>query len=268
MPPVKAHTMNIHRSIHLAGRYYRAYPPDAPLGYAEDSLELKLDETVFLLVDVYGRGFDPGDDLGSAAEFYKRSALANKSIVVDHIAPAKAAARAAGLPIVYLTNYLSPAMNEHNEWRHMSMRTAGIDVLEAWREPNDVLTFSRVIAPQAGDYLITKQLYSGFFETHLDSLLRSLNARNLVAVGFDSRICLGTTVIDAMYRNYRVIVLRDCTATTEYVETEAQGWANWMAIRFIETCVGYTATAADWIGACQAVAPAMVASADGRADPS
>jgi nicotinamidase-related amidase len=148
----------------------------------------------------------------------------------------------------------------------MSLRTVGIDVLEAWREPNDVLTFSRVIAPEADDYVIKKQLYSGFFETHLDSLLRSLNARNLVTVGFDSRICLGTTVIDAMYRNYRVIVLRDSTATTEYVETQAEGWANWMAIRFIETCVGYTATAAEWIAACQAVASATVASGAGRAD--
>jgi hypothetical protein len=77
------------RSIHLAGRYYRAYPPDAPLGYTEDALELNLDETVFLLVDVYGRGFDPGDDLGSAAEFYKRSVLANRSIVVERIAPSQ-----------------------------------------------------------------------------------------------------------------------------------------------------------------------------------
>jgi hypothetical protein len=71
MPPVKAHTMNTRRSIHLAGRYYRGYPPDAPLGHAEDTVELSLDETVFVLVDVYGRGFDPGDDLGSAAELYK-----------------------------------------------------------------------------------------------------------------------------------------------------------------------------------------------------
>ena len=119
-----------------------------------------------------------------------------------------------------------------------------------------MLTFSRVIAPHADDYVIRKQLYSGFFETHLDSLLRSLNARNLVTVGFDSRICLGTTVVDAMYRNYRVVVLRDCTATTEYVETQAGGWANWMAIRFIETSVGYTSTSAEWVQACETRAAA------------
>jgi ureidoacrylate peracid hydrolase len=61
-----------------------------------------------------------------------------------------------------------------------------------------------------------------------------------------------------MYRNYRVIVLRDCTSTGEYVETAAEGWANWMAIRFIESNVGYTSTAAEWVHACQAHALATV----------
>ena len=68
-------------------------------------------------------------------------------------------------------------------------------------------------------------------------MLRSLNARNLVTVGFDSRICLGTTVIDAMYRNYRVIVLRDCTATTEYVETQADGSGPYIDVFNLE-CKG------------------------------
>ena len=242
------------RTIRLKGRYYRSYPLDNPLGYAEEELALCLDETVFLLVDVYGKGFDEDRDLGNASEFYTRAVEANRDIVVDHIVPAKVAARRIGLPIVYLTNYLSPALNEHHEWRNLSLRMANIDVLEAWQEPNDILVFSKIIAPEEGDYVIKKQFYSGFFETHLDSLLRSLNARNLVTVGFDSRICLGTTVIDAMYRNYRVIVLRDCISTGEYVETEKEQWANFIATRFIETGVGYTTTAEEWIRACHALA--------------
>jgi ureidoacrylate peracid hydrolase len=136
------------------------------------------------------------------------------------------------------------------------MRTLNIDVLEAWTEPNDALAFSDVVAPAEGEYLIKKQFYSGFFETHLDSLLRSLGARTLVVVGFDSRICLGTTITDAMYRNYRVITLRDCIGTHEEAETEAGGWANFLALRYIESNIGYTATAAEWIAACQAVAAA------------
>ena len=240
------------RIIRPMCRYYRNYPSGNPLGYAEEELELELDETVFLVVDVYGKGFDEDHDLGNAPEVYKRAVEANRDIVVNHIRPAKLAAKRAGLPIVYLTNYLSPALNERHEWRNLSLRTMNVDVLEAWPEPNDILVFSDIIAPEEGEYVIKKQFYSGFFETHLDSLLRSLNARNLVAVGFDSRICLGTTVIDAMYRSYRVIVLRDCTSTGEYIETKEERWANFIAIRFIETAVGYTSTSEEWIRACDA----------------
>ena len=242
--------METSRGIRLTGRYYRQYPPGRPLGYAEDELCLGLDDTAFLIVDVYGLGYDSDRDLGEAPEFYRTAVERNREIVVNHIRPAKDAARAAGLPVVYLNNYLAPSTNEGTEWRNMSIRTCGVDVLESWKEPNDILAFSKVIAPEEGDYLIQKQMYSGFFETHLESLLKSLGVRNLVAVGFDTRICLGTTVTDAMYRNYRVVVLRDGCRTNEYPETEAEGWANWLGIRFFECNVGYTCTSEAFVTAC------------------
>jgi nicotinamidase-related amidase len=240
-------------SIRLKARYYRRYPPDNPLGYAEEELSLDLDETVFLIVDVYGLGFDEDAGYGDVDEFYKHLIDADRDIVVHHIKPSKVAAKRAGLPVVYLTNYLAPSTTENNEWRNMSIRTCGVDVLEAWKEPTDVLAHSKIIAPEADDYLIKKQHYSGFFETHLESLLKELGARNLVTVGFDSLICLHGTVLDALYRNYQVIVLRDCVGTTEHVETREGGWANWLAIRYIECNIGYTATSQDFIRACESL---------------
>lgn len=242
------------RSIHLTGRYYRQYPPGRHLGQAEEPLVLDVDRTVFVLVDVYGRGYDAGSAPGDAPEMYTAAVERNRDIVVDHIRPARDAARALGLPVVYLTNYLAPSTNARTEWRNMSIRTCNVDVLEAWQEPNDILAFSDVIAPGPGDYLIKKQMYSGFFETHLDSLLRSLDAYTLVVVGFDLRICLGTTVTDAMYRGYRVIVLRDCTATGEYPDTEEGQWGTRMGIRHIEANVGYTSTSVDFVRACREAA--------------
>ena len=236
--------------LNLTGRYYRQYPPGAHLGHTTDDLELGLDNTAFLLVDVYGKGYDEDGDKGDVPNLYSAAVENNKSIVVDHIRPSKDAAKSLGLPIIYVTNYLAPSTNEGTEWRNLSIRTCGVDVLDSWPEPNDILAFSDVIAPGEGEYLIEKQMYSGFFETHLDSLLRSLGVRNLVVVGFDLRICLGTTVTEAMYRNYRVVVLRDCTSTSEYPETEAGQWANWFGIRFIEANVGYTSTSEAFIQAC------------------
>lgn len=239
-------------SMALTGRYYRNYPVGAPLGHIEEVFELEVDRTVFLIIDVYGLGF--GQEAMSAAvpELYRKWVRDNRNVVVDNIVPAKAAAKKLGLPVVYLTNYLSPALGGQSELRNISLRVDGIDLLEAWKEPNDVLSISDIIAPAEGDFLVKKQLYSGFFETHLDSLLRRLDARNLVAVGFESQVCLGTTVTDAMYRNYGVWVLRDAIATSEWPETVEGRWANFMAVRFIETHVGLTCTTQQWVQACEA----------------
>ena len=96
--------------------------------------------------------------------------------------------------------------------------------------------------------------YSGFFETELDSVLRSRGISNLVAVGFDSRICLSATLTDAMYRGYRVVALRDAIGTTEYPDTAQGGWASLLAERYLESNVGYTATTEVFISACSSVA--------------
>jgi nicotinamidase-related amidase len=235
-------------SISLNCRYYRNFPPK---GYSEENLSLDLKETTFLIIDAYGLGFDQDSEYGQVSELYKSGVELYRDTVVNYIKPAKVAAKKLGFPVVYLTNYLAPSTTANNEWRNMSIRTCGVDVLKEWKEPTDIFQFSKIIAPEEGDYLIKKQHFSGFFETHLESLLKELNTKNLVVVGFDAGICLHGTVIDALYRNYRVVVLRDCIRTCEYPETEEGGWNNFLAIRFIECNVGYTSTAEDFIRACQ-----------------
>ena len=239
-------------ALTISARYYRNYPRPDRLGYAEQTLELPIDETVFLLVDVYGR-YDHEPELEGARN------AGHATIVRDRIAPAKAAARRAGLRTLYVTNRLRAGLSAGNEWRTMSLRTHGVDVLETWRPPNDDhLAFSDFIAPRADEAVVEKQVFSGFFETNLDSVLRGYGARNLIVVGGDGMICLGTTVVDAMYRDYRVVALRDGVITNEYPETKAAEWASFMAIRQIETTVGYTITSQQFIAACDAVAAGSV----------
>jgi nicotinamidase-related amidase len=243
-------------TLRLPGRYYRLYPTIAePLGHAEEHLELDPAETVLLIVDVYGLGFGDEADSGDVPGLYAVDPVM-RDIVRNRIRPVKDAAKRAGLKVVYLTNHLSPGLNEGNEWRNLSIRTVDVDVLDAWREPNDILAHAKVIAPDPDDVVIPKQYYSGFHGTTLDLCLRGLGARNLVMVGFDSRICLGNTTTDALYHNYRVVVLRDCVRTLEYPETREGEWANFIAIRYIETNTGYTSTADDWIAACDTLGDA------------
>ncbi|MGW3955489.1 isochorismatase family cysteine hydrolase [Streptomyces sp. NPDC004752] len=245
-------------TLTLPGRYYRMYPSfENPLGHAEEQLELDPDRTGFLIVDAYGRGFDDETGDTGLAGIYAADPVV-REIVREHIVPAREAARRIGLPVVYLTNHLSPGLAESTEWRNLSMRTCDVDVLEAWQEPNDILAFSKVIAPGPGEPLIRKQMYSGFYETTLDSTLRARDIKDLVVVGFDSRICLGNTVTEAMYRGYRVVVLRDCVRTFEYPETRQGELANLLAIRYIESNVGYTSTSAEFAAACARTADGRV----------
>jgi nicotinamidase-related amidase len=220
---------------------------------AYSSVDLDPSRTAMLLIDVYGKSVEEaGDEAAATPEFLRPSPRDPRpQLVRDRIAPAKLAARAAGIATTYVTNHLSDGLTAQSEWRNMTLRTCGIDVLDAWRPPTPSLDYSSVITPDALDVVIRKQHYSGFFETDLDSHLRALDVNTLILAGFDSRFCLAATATDAMYRNYRVVVLRDATHTFEYDDTEASQSANMLAIRYIESAVGYTSTSAEFIACCE-----------------
>src|SRR5436305_15233865 len=59
---------------------------------------------------------------------------------------------------------------------------------------------------------IPKRRFSGFFETDLDLRLRELGIRTVIVVGIVTNICVRSTVHDAFFRGYDVIVPRDCVA--------------------------------------------------------
>lgn len=251
-------TTRLTAPLELTGRYYRLFPPEAPLGTAYENLVLHPARTALLLIDVYGKSREElGDKIDDLPAFLRPAEGDRRpAIISDQIAPAKRSARKAGIKTIYVTNYLSPGLTNQSEWRNMSLRTCDADVLKVWQPPTEALAYPKSIAPDDEDIVVQKQLYSGFFETHLDSLLRSLDIHTVVLVGFDSRICLATTATEAMYRNFRVIVVRDATDTYEYPETRDAGMANFLAIRFIESSVGYTCTTQEFIDACEGSAAA------------
>jgi len=68
---------------------------------------------------------------------------------------------------------------------------------------------------------IPKRRFSGFFETDLDLRLRELGIRTVIVVGIVTNICVRSTVHDAFFRGYDVIVPRDCVAATGEREQES-----------------------------------------------
>jgi len=249
-------------TVRIRGRYYRMYPPGQFQGHAERELVLDTAETAFLVVDVYGLGFDP-EPLSAGDKWIvsPQYTAALKEIVVNHIRPALDAARAVGLPIVYVSNSapriaLSRSAYWEQKWDTLHVdkdqlyAEENVDPREYHQGPSDVLKYSKIIAPREGDHYIRKHVHSGFFDTRLDTLLRNLDCKTLVCVGFALDMCLGTTMIDALWRNYRVLLLRDCTYAIEIPGIDEPGsWTNrW--ILYTECAIGYTTTSESWIAAC------------------
>lgn len=86
------------------------------------------------------------------------------------------------------------------------------------------------IRPQAGDIVIDKHRWSGFYETSLDLILRSLDVEHLIVGGFVTDCCVMTTVFDAYARDYQVSFVTDISAATNVGSHKASilMMANWV----------------------------------------
>ncbi len=82
------------------------------------------------------------------------------------------------------------------------------------------------------DYVVEKRTYSGFYDTGLDSLLRSLykgeGAKTVVLGGLHTHMCVRHTAADAFFRGYRIVVASDGVEAFT-AEDQAQG------LKYLET---------------------------------
>ena len=83
----------------------------------------------------------------------------------------------------------------------------------------------------ADNAVITKQRYSGFFETTLEAALKKVNPAKLIICGVCTDICVLHTVADARNRDYPVEVPVNCVAS---FDAEAHRWA----LRHMEKVLG------------------------------
>jgi nicotinamidase-related amidase len=72
------------------------------------------------------------------------------------------------------------------------------------------------LEPLPGEFRVVKKRFSAFHETELDMLLRRLGVTTLVIGGTQYPNCVRGTAVDALARDYRVVVVTDaCSAADE-----------------------------------------------------
>jgi nicotinamidase-related amidase len=70
------------------------------------------------------------------------------------------------------------------------------------------------LKPEEGkDYIVEKRTYSGFYETGLDPLLRSLykgdGVKTVLLGGLHTNMCIRHTSADAFFRGYQIVIAQD-----------------------------------------------------------
>ncbi|QHI98569.1 pyrimidine utilization protein B [Xylophilus rhododendri] len=169
--------------------------------------------------------------------------------VIDNIVQAIADARAAGMLVVFLQNGWDAAYVE-----------AGGPGSPNWYKSNALKTMRRkpelagrflakggwdyelipACQPQPGDIVVPKTRYSGFFNSTLDSTLRSRGIRSLVFTGIATNVCVESTLRDAFHLEYFSVMLEDATHEL------GGGAIQKAAVYNVETFFGWVSTVADF----------------------
>lgn len=168
---------------------------------------------------------DMQNDFGARGGMFHRAGIDIAPIerAVEPTARVLEAGRAAGLPVVYIVMQFRPDLSDAgppgtpNRIKHAALGL-GREVPAPGGAAGRILvegTWNTAIlprlAPRPGEAVVPKQRYSGFFGTDLDRTLRDRGIDTLVVTGCTTSVCVESTVRDAMFRDYRCVVLEDCT---------------------------------------------------------
>lgn len=153
------------------------------------------------------------------------------------------AARAAGAPVIFV-QMIHEAATDSDAWTWRSAGKSG----SVCRKGSWGAEFTGV-APLPDEPVVIKHRYSGFINTRLDSVLRTLKIENLIMTGVSTNICVESTARHGYMLDYHIVFLSDCTAA--YSPEEHEGTLYNMRTHF-----GVVATSDD-VAALWNAAPAL-----------
>jgi nicotinamidase-related amidase len=114
-------------------------------------------------------------------------------------------ARREGKPVIYVCDAHAADDREFSKFgwpAHAVKGTSGGQVVDE-------------LKPEAGDIIVEKTSYAGFYKTRLDGILKDLGIDSLRLTGTVTHICILFTAYDAVVRDYAVTVVEDGVAGIE-----------------------------------------------------
>ncbi|RBI68394.1 cysteine hydrolase [Roseovarius sp. TE539] len=162
---------------------------------ADEGIELRSDRTALLVVDMVRDFCDPDGAMalpGSERLYPIQNAMLTT-------------ARAQGAVIGWIADRHRPGSRREREFvkrvPHCLEGTPGAEIVPQLQR-------------EADEFLFVKRRYSAFFGTDLDITLRDNLIDTLVIFGVVTNICVRSTVHDAFFNGYQVVVPHDACAAT------------------------------------------------------
>lgn len=201
--------------LKVSGYYDGTQANEIVLPAKPEPLSINLKETAIIVVDMQN-AYATKDGYLDRAGFD----ISSTGPVIQQTAKVLDVARNAGMPVVYFQNGWDPEYTE-----------AGGPGSPNWYKSNALKTMRKQpelmgtllakgtwdyemveeLAPQPGDIIIPKTRYSGFYNTNLDSMLRSRGIKTLVFTGIATNVCVESTLRDGFFLEYFGVVLADAT---------------------------------------------------------
>ena len=191
----------------------------ASVATQQGQVQIELTRTAVIVVDMQ-------NDFGHPQGLFARGGVDISGIraAIAPTAAVLAAARRAGVAVVYLkfayradlSDWGAPDGPNRVKQAPMGIgeqitapdgTTGRISIRDTWN--TDIVD---ELTPEAGDTVIYKHRFSGFYETDLHELLQRSNIKYLVFTGCTTSVCIESTMRDAFYRDYHCLLLEDCTA--------------------------------------------------------
>lgn len=180
-----------------------------------EPIRVGVDATAVVVIDMQNAYASPGGYVDEAG--FDISGAAG---TIGQIAKVLETARGAGMTVIYLQNgwdadYVeaggpgSPNWHKSNALKTMRARPELHGKLLAKGGWDYALVDA--LKPQAGDIVLAKTRYSAFFNSQLDSTLRSRGIRNIVFVGIATNVCVESTLRDGFHLEYFGVMLEDAT---------------------------------------------------------
>ena len=163
--------------------------------YNEHAMVLNVERSVLMVVDMQDFFLNPDSPTYTCGG----------QAIIGNIQRIIAAFRAAHRPIIFTRHVHHPDGLDAGImgwwWKGMCLEGSPESEVNA------------AIAPHSSDKVIFKHRYSAFYNTDLETILRTQKIEDIVMTGIMTNMCCESTTRDAYYRDYRVFFMADATGS-------------------------------------------------------